>query len=61
MALEEPQAGDESIDLDGISLSLPPDVRMVLQAYAGVMLDHDSRWGGDLGFFVRYDRGSWHC
>ena len=61
VALEEPREGDEMVDLGGVALALPRDVRMVLRAYRSAVVDHDPRWGGNLGFFVRYDRGSWRC
>ncbi len=60
VALEEPQDEDERFEVDGIRLSIPPDVAHLLRIYQGATLDHDPRRRGPGGFHVRLSgRTSW--
>jgi hypothetical protein len=60
LALEEPQAEDQKIEVDGVVLSIPPDVAHILKIYQGSTLDHDPKRRGLGRFHVRLSaRRSW--
>jgi hypothetical protein len=61
VALEEPGDDDIRLEVDGVSLSIPPDVGVVLRYYDAAELDHDPNWGQGSRFFVRFGRKAWGC
>ena len=61
LALEEPRNEDESREIDGVRVAFPADVADILRIYGDATIDHDPRWRGTTGYFVRFVDRPWRC
>ncbi len=59
MALEEPGVDDHRIQVEGLTVTIPPDAEYALEPYGEATLDLSPYRRGEEAFHIRLGRRAW--